>query len=475
MRYSHSSFIHRFRAIASRDLSTKPRFGRPKLTSDRLLTLLSERLEIKMREMGGSNIYGIQWGVQIGKTKVFLRELAFAALEELRVVTINTAATKLQSRVRSHLCQARFFLILGSVITLQCATRKLLACIRVFRMRSTSRAIVIQKHWRSYSSWSSYQNVLYISTWCQRFWRGGKVRACFSSIKEYRAAIKLQSFWRSCIQSLVHREVREAAIAVQCAFRVYIAKNVIRLLRKEARDVSLIVRERDQLRLEMKRMRLELEEIKRNQTGFSGSSICISNESSKTQQIDPSIQSQPQEVKMLRQECARKDRELKELQERFDSLSGNKSVPSTLPTTVTISLNDSTPQRSYTQIHKMASNLLDLEWSHISANENSFDGTIDNDRLPSLHLSSDSIVNGFTNELPIHHAIETNDKHKFLGEIERSSNIDLDINSIDLLGRYVLIDGCVIVLLQRFLSQQHKLFASVSKNTFARCSTIFQR
>jgi myosin heavy subunit len=446
MRYPHSSFILRFRCIASKELPPEPktRFGRPKLTSDKLLSVLSKKLELQIKKRGESTLDGfpdiVSWGVQIGKTKVFLREVAFNALEELRLSTINVAAGRLQSRTRVFLCRSRFLLILGSVITLQCATRKLLARLRVFRLRCTSRAVVIQKNWRSYSAWVYFQNSLFVAITCQRFWRGGKVRESFSSIKEYRAAISLQSFWRSYIQSVVHRQVRDAAIIVQCAFRVYVAKRTARQLRREANDVSLIIRERDQLRLEMKQMRVELEGIRRN-----GSSICPSHETmSRTSGMDPSVYSQSHEIKMLHQECAKKDRELRELRKQVDSLCGNKSTPSTLPTTVTISRIESPSFSSlrHTHVHS-SSNLLDsemadlddLECSAISTNEES----LDNIQLPSLHLSSDSHpVESGMHELPLHYAVEHNNKTMFLLELERSCDVDVEINSTDSVGRCVL-------------------------------------
>ena len=449
MRYSHSSFMLRFRVIVSQELSSRPRIERMKLTSNKLLTLLSAKLEKQMKKRENSSLNGISdvvaWGVQIGKTKVFLREPAFAALEELRLSTIKAAATRLQVRIRGYLCRARFLLILGSATTLQCAARKFLACLRIAKLRCESKAIVIQSQWRSYSSWVYFQNILFIAIWCQRFWRSGKVRECFSSIKEYRAVIAIQTFWRSYIQHQVHRQVRDAAIVVQCAFRVWMATRMIRFLRREARDVNLIARERDQLRLEMKQMRLELDEIKKNHTTVSGSSICMSQSSlSKTLGIDPTLQSNSDEIKLLYQECAKKDRELKELREKVDSLSGSKSVAPTLPTTVTISQIGSPSYRPTSQIRMhSSSNLLDselvgledLECSQISTNDDSFD----DNQLPSLHLSLDTQLNDLAcmHEFTLHNAVKNNDKLSFLNEIEHSPNVDIDINSVDLTGRYV--------------------------------------
>ena len=256
--------------------------------------------------------------------------------------------------------------------------------------------------------------------------------------------------------------MRDAAIVVQCAFRVRIARRMVRFLRRETRDLYLIARERDQLRLEMKQMRLELDEIKKNQTTVSGSSICMSQSSlSKNSEIDPTFQGHSDEVRLLHQECAKKDRELKELREKVDSLSSNKSVAPTLPTTVTISQIGSRSNVSTSQIRmRSSSNLLDselvtlqdLECSHISTYDDSFD----HNQLPSLHLSSDTHLNNlaYAHEFKLHDAIENNDKSTFLSEIEHSSDIDIYINSVDLTGRYVYSHGWLIYNDQNFLSEE---------------------
>ncbi|EED88779.1 myosin heavy chain-like protein, partial [Thalassiosira pseudonana CCMP1335] len=210
MRYPHAAFIHRFQLIVSQELqSTKSRISHRTLNCRRL----------------------------IGKTKVFLRVGAFEALEQLRNNAMNAAATKLQAQTRAFLCQSRFFLTLGSILTMQCYARKLISTAYVRRLRYTTRAVTVQKNWRSYSAWSSYQNVLFLTIWCQRFWRGGKVREKFIVIKEYRSAIVIQSFWRSYLLRQCYQHIRQAAIEVQSFARVRNAKRTLARLRRDAKDL----------------------------------------------------------------------------------------------------------------------------------------------------------------------------------------------------------------------------------------------
>ena len=390
MRYQHNSFINRFRVIVNRELSSERTMMR--LTSNRLLNLLSEKLEVQMKKRDCSSSSGgcsnlVSWGVQIGKTKVFLREPAFVALEDLRMMTINTSAIRLQSLMRGYL----------------------------YRWHS-SRAIIIQKYFRSYYKWINFQNIVYLSIWCQRFWRGVKVRKSFSSMIGNRATVALQSS--------VHQQLTNSSIVLQCVFRMHLAKRVLCRLKRDAKDTNMIAQERDRLRIELKQMRQELEKMK----------------------IDDS-QSQSEEIRMLYQQCAKKDQELQELREQVDSLCGNKSATLTLPSTILISRNAS-PSLGSTSHSKHAqllasrnlldselANLEELECSRISKKEDSFDHNQINDL-----------------ELPLHHAIIHDNKAMFLKEVQYSSDIDIEINAIDSSGRCVFIlfssslQSCLLIL-----------------------------
>jgi hypothetical protein len=209
----------------------------------------------------------------------------------------------------------------------------------------------------------------------------------------------------------------------------------------------------------MKQMRLELEEIKRNHGGISGSSTCVSR-GSLSNTSEPSVRSSTQEIKLLFEECAKKDRELQQLREQIESLRGNRSVSSTLPTTVTFDSNFQSnksrivpiPYCHPAQRDRLAnatqpaqSNLLDselerledLERSLIAGNEHLFETAHENNNFPSIHLSSEPQAHDSANvyDFPLHRAIQCNNKTVFLDEIGKSADIDLDINSVDPTGR----------------------------------------
>ncbi|KAL7459684.1 hypothetical protein ACHAWC_011483 [Mediolabrus comicus] len=200
MRYLHNSFDQRFSPIVSKEVATLT-YRRLKQAerSRKLVGLLSSKLEIEMKNRLGMGVpYDVvSWGVQIGKTKVFLRATAFEALEELRYSVLNKAAVTIQANARAFLERNRLLLRQGSILTLQCAVRRMMATIFVRRLRFHQRAISIQSQWRSYSVWFSYQNTVFITVWCQRFWRGRLVRTKVRAIKDHlrlnrKAAVEMQ-------------------------------------------------------------------------------------------------------------------------------------------------------------------------------------------------------------------------------------------------------------------------------------------
>ncbi|KAL7539558.1 hypothetical protein ACHAXR_009391, partial [Thalassiosira sp. AJA248-18] len=499
MRYLHTAFIQRYRPIASQELSRRSRkISGHQVTCQFLITLLSDRLESEMKRRSQSNnkineISDIvSWGLQVGKTKVFLRTVAFEALEELRNATMNKAAVILQAQSRAFLCQNKFYLILGSVLTLQCAARKLIASVRVHRLRIHERSITIQKQWRSYYAWYLYQNTIYITTWCQRFWRGRKTREKYMKIKQYRGAIVIQSAWRSHIFQQCHQQARNAAIELQCYFRRWAAMQMLKQLKREAKDVLSIAMERDKLRMEMRQMKRQLEQVKNQQYD----STIQHSDSWTTARTSAS---QEEKIRTLAEECAKKDQELQMLRREVESLRGSgRSVPSTLPLTVTVdtalppnnlarfspvelsllpsgesSLTKSVgnhpvspsrpsqfspvypsllPSPGQSSISKSVGilpnspSLLDseveglpqLERSQISFPDSSIDITDESVNILSTlnQTTESSFVDCMKiDELPFHQAVLNDDREMLLEEIQNSSDIELGINSADSKGR----------------------------------------
>ena len=478
MRFHHEAFVQRYRPIVYQELIRRRsgRIGGHQITSQFLISLLTDQLECEMKKRRTNdqqNITGIDdnadivaWGLQVGRTKVFLRTAAFEALEELRSATINKAAIVLQTKARAFICQNKFYLILGSILTLQCAARKLSATVYVHRLRCQERSITIQKYWRSYRAWIHYQNTLYIATWCQKMWRGLIVREEVFAIKQRRSAIIIQSAWRSYTFQKCHHELRKAAITIQCFHRVCIASRVVKKLRQELKNVRSIAMERDRLRMEMIQMRQELDQLKNT----SQPSDSWSKASTKTSE------SQEEMIILLSQKCAQKDQELRMLRHEVGSLRGNSSVRSSnLPLTVTVNNTplpprsppgNSKPNESFSPLSlglltsgessllsksvggllQTSPSLLDsevedmpqLECSQVSSLPDSSVDITDDKMNASYfnHTTDSSFLDCMKiDELPFHQAVLNNDKTMLLEEIKGASDIELYINSTDSKGR----------------------------------------
>jgi len=468
MRYHHEAFIQRYRPIVYQELIRRRsgRIGGHQITCQFLISLLTDRLESEMRKRAeqDAKINDIKdivaWGLQVGRSKVFLRSAASESLEELRSSTINKAATILQSRARAFICQNKFYLILGSILTLQCAGRKLIACVYVHQLRCEERSITLQKQWRSYYAWSQYQNTLYITSWCQRFYRGNKVRERVVVIKQYRSAIVIQSAWRAYTFQQCHHRFRSAAITIQCFLRRCAANRMLSRLKREMRDVKSIAMERDRLRQEMRQMKQELEQVKSRHNANDSIQQSDSFSSDKTGG------SQEEMIALLSRQCAKKDHELKMLRDEVDTLRGSaRSVPSTLLLTSGESSLPPTPlsrNGSFSPlglallasgesggILPTSPSLLDtevevddvpqLECSQVSSlPDGSMDITDEKvNRSSSLNQTESSFIDCMKiDELPFHQAILNDDKEMMLEEIQNASDdIELHINSTDSKGR----------------------------------------
>ncbi|KAL7498034.1 hypothetical protein ACHAWT_005989 [Skeletonema menzelii] len=248
MRYLHAAFHQRFSPVVYKHV-TSLSYTRLKQAdrSKKLVGLLEPKLEIEMKNrLGAENEidHVVSWGVQIGKTKVFLRAAAFDALEELRYSALNEAATKIQANARAFLEQNRLLLRLGSILTLQCAARKMIARVFVRRLRFYRKATDIQAQWRAYSAWFSYQNTIFLSVWCQRFWRGKVVRRNFMTM--------LQQTKTEMAQKEQVKNGSEGATAQQAVIESVNPDDKIQLLSEEVakkdRELEMLRQQVDSLR-----------------------------------------------------------------------------------------------------------------------------------------------------------------------------------------------------------------------------------
>ena len=187
-------------------------------------------------------------GLQLGRTKVFLRHHAFNALESLRMQKQRGSATKIQSVARMFLCRERFRRICGATLRLQCCLRSFLARKELQCLNEYQKAVIIQSVWRGYTDYFVYSRILYLSSWCQRFHRGNVARVRVNDLLLEKRVTNIQSWWRMGILRARYMSRRLAAFNVQQLFRAKQARRILRQLKLEAKDVSQITIERDRLK-----------------------------------------------------------------------------------------------------------------------------------------------------------------------------------------------------------------------------------
>jgi myosin-5 len=91
-------------------------------------------------------------GLQLGRSKVFLRREAFDRIEGMRSEKFFRACSTIQKLVRGKLCREYYQHMSNAAITIQCAMRMMLSSHRVAEFRVYRAAVTMQCAWRLFVS-----------------------------------------------------------------------------------------------------------------------------------------------------------------------------------------------------------------------------------------------------------------------------------------------------------------------------------
>mmetsp|Transcript_28965 Transcript_28965/g.85681 ORF Transcript_28965/g.85681 Transcript_28965/m.85681 type:complete len:2131 (-) Transcript_28965:89-6481(-) len=140
-------------------------------------------------------------GLQLGKTKVFLRREAFDRIEAMRSNVFFGAAMTIQAMVRGTMTRVYFRKMKAAVVKLQSFTRMVLATAEARRKKRTAAAVVIQSVWRMVSTkWSVYKCYVAMkaaASCIQRAWRWYRTRCLMQGEAAAAAVVTLQAFARA--------------------------------------------------------------------------------------------------------------------------------------------------------------------------------------------------------------------------------------------------------------------------------------
>ena len=270
-RYSKAMFVQRYWILGIEALSRASRRGNDLCETlvENIVPQIWQRQNAKKGGNGGGVLQQratfdlVSVGVQLGKTKVFLRHQAFEALEFLRGRKLNISATTIQALFRMHSARRRYHHALSSVLRIQCCIRRHRAVQLAKSLEECKSAVAIQSAWRGFDCYSKFSLKLLAALWCQRVCRGIAARKQFTSLLRVKKASVIQSWWRMTKDRNHFLIQQYLACNIQRSFRMKQAREILKCLKLEAKDFSNVSNERDELRRRTQELKAQLEEANR--------------------------------------------------------------------------------------------------------------------------------------------------------------------------------------------------------------------
>ena len=272
-RYPHVAFVTRYRILALAELKKAQRMAKRTKPVDvvvKALALKLWRIQCENEKADDSDIVAgkkedeapnlISVGVQVGKTKVFLRRTAYEIIEQLRSGKNAESAVMIQQLARGYINRREYVNFRRGIVALQCATRMQAAKILVHERRLNHRSTKIQCLWRRGVQHKRYAATRAIAKWMQRLQRGREGRRRYDALNRNRKTVLVQRRWRGFVVLRDFTKARQAAIAIQCRARCRFARQTVKSMRLQARDLNSAVSERDNLRRETQHLRQQLKE-----------------------------------------------------------------------------------------------------------------------------------------------------------------------------------------------------------------------
>mmetsp|Transcript_3111 Transcript_3111/g.7233 ORF Transcript_3111/g.7233 Transcript_3111/m.7233 type:complete len:1624 (+) Transcript_3111:476-5347(+) len=316
-RFSHNQFITRYRILGRR--LKKKKNAKNYNPTKALVHSIAHRL---LKDGDPKDDVGIQ----VGKSKVFLRREAYDKLEVMRRGRISTAAISIQKTVRAFLCRQQFDRMMRSSITIQSFIRRVLATKLVSEIRRRHNSTIIQRTFRKFSARKYLLSAVFMARWCQTRYRGSLGRRRYNELNRQRKALCIQRHYRGHVASKYLKKCLGAALAIQCAWRTHVARMSLAAKKSAARDLKSIVEERDRLRQEANALRSELKQVKAD---ASSQNVVMVNASVDTSAKDAEIESLRETLGKLAKEKKSVENELEQAKESVAALKSERESMTT--------------------------------------------------------------------------------------------------------------------------------------------------
>lgn len=249
----------------------------------------------------------VSLGMQMGRSKVFLRRPVFEALEFLRNMHLEKCAVAVQKHIRRFLAQLHYYDVFMAAVTIQAFARRIIATRRVCCLREQAAATKIQSAFRRFVAEYSFMAARLIANFCQAYGRGVIARKLYAILRVEMHALAIQRCWRRHYHETGFVAMRSASIVIQCCWRQRQAKLILRELRLEARDLDAVAAERDRFREESLKLRKEVEMLRRSRMPVDDETESRKSQSVEwrtTREVDP-VSVYEAEVEHLRTEVER--------------------------------------------------------------------------------------------------------------------------------------------------------------------------
>lgn len=203
-------------------------------------------------------------GIQIGKTKIFLRSRAFELIEHLRHESMDVAAINIQTVGRMRLDRRFFVSLRKSSIAVQCEFRRYISMKLVRKLRRNYMSTIIQCLFRTHLCRRCFLAILLVSRWSQATQRKVKAKELCLNLKRKRNAELIQRWWNMTHLHRSYKMYLKSCIMIQCSSRYHVSKRKLKELRLRQRDLAAVGEERDLLRKEVQKLRDELEKAQQS-------------------------------------------------------------------------------------------------------------------------------------------------------------------------------------------------------------------
>ena len=181
-RFSHALFASRYRILGIKTMKDAQRSSRKQRPVDLIVQAVAA--EVKDEEIEG---------IQVGRSKVFLRQAAYDTMERLRSIKIRLAAIMIQKEARRYVAERDYHIIHFLAVKLECLVRRYLAIAKFGRMlqaRKARCATLIQACWRKHAGRRKFQRTVTSIVLIQSMMRKHKARRSFVAQKQHATAIQ---------------------------------------------------------------------------------------------------------------------------------------------------------------------------------------------------------------------------------------------------------------------------------------------